>query len=141
MKKLIVLCLLLLSISVSQSAMVIARFKPPTGMYNGFPAKYVKIHYGGQLRTYTNSVQWPLTNINTNVFGAYDLMACEYVSISNCVNVPIHRLTLNAPFYHSYSIINEDGVESAILGHAVCSFTITNAVNIFPPPKKLRAAQ
>lgn len=118
--------------------MVTARFNPPTGMYSGFPAKYVKIHYGGQQRVYTNFVVWPLTNINTNVFAAYDLMACQNVIVSNCVNIPIYRLNLHAPFYHSYSIINENGVESSIIDHAVCAFTVTNPINIFPPPSKFR---
>ena len=57
---------------------------------NGLPPKYLKLYYGSVLRTYTNSITVPLTNINTtNIYTGYDQYNCNPSSVRNYVEAKV----------------------------------------------------
>lgn len=139
MKKLLVLLsAVFLSLAIVQSASVFIRWTPNKQLLvNGLPAKYIKISYGSQLKTYTNSITWPLTNLSSAVYRGYDPFNCYLVDVSNCVIVPIYGLKLNQQIYYSYSIINSNG-EERLINDGSCGFTVTNNFNGVLAPQNLR---
>lgn len=139
MKKLILICVLCLSIMVAQSAMVIFRWNPDNApLYNGLPPTIIKIYYGSQLRIYTNAVTAPITNLIVTPRIGYDQYTCAVAIVSNCVQIPIYGLTLSNQIYTAYSFINARGEESPLINEAACGFTITNENNKLIDPMALK---
>ena len=109
---------------------------------NGLPPKYLKLYYGSVLRTYTNSITVPLTNINTtNIYTGYDQYNCNPSSVRNYVEAKVTGLVLGQQIFSAYSVINSNGFESPLINEATCGFTVTNNSDaIILPPRNFRIA-
>ena len=121
------------------AAMVIFRWNPDNApLVNGLPATHIKMYYGSQLKTYTNSVVAPITNRVVTPHLGYDQYNCVFVTLSNYVQVPIYGLKLSNQIYTAYSFINSNGQESPLINEATCGFTVTNNNDLVQPPERLK---
>jgi hypothetical protein len=91
-------------------------------------AKSVKVYYGSQQNTYTNSQVFDLETLPflTNTIPAYDTFSCTNTTGGNTKYVKVAGLQYNQQFFWAYSYINTNGVEGPIVAHSVCGFTVTN---------------
>lgn len=133
-KKCLVVLFFLCVTLIAQSAMVKIRFGSPSlinGLsVNGLPVQSVKVYYGSQINTYTNSVIRLISNdLITNSIGCYDPYGCVYTNVSNFWDFPVTNLTLGQQFFYAVSFINSNGQEGLILTSSVCAFIVTNNSN------------
>ena len=136
MKKTVIILSVLFALLVAQSASVSFKWvpnQPSQPLVNGLPAKYIKMYYGPALKTYTNSIIWPLTDLTTNVFHGYDQYNCVWVDTSNYVTIPIYGLQLSQQIFTAYSLINSNGEEGPYINEATCGYTVTNKFDLLPP--------
>ena len=121
-------------------AMVTFRWNPDNApLYNGQPPTAIKLYYGSQLKTYTNSVTTIITTNRTAVpYPGYDQYNCVTNVMVNYISIPIYGLVLSNQIYTAYSFIYPDGHESALINEAVCGFTITNKNDKPLPPDDLK---
>jgi len=141
MKKLILISVLCLTMFAAYPAMVVLRWNPEAApQVNDSPPIFIKMYYGGQLRTYTNSVTAPITNFVATPYVGYDQYRCVFVTLSNYVQIPIYGLKLSNQIYTAYSFINARGEESPLINEATCGFTITNKNDKPMPPLALKVS-
>ena len=119
--------------------MITFRWNPDYApLVNGLAPAYIKMYYGGQLKTYTNSVIVPITNLVTTSYFGYDQYNCGFSSLSNSVKIPIYGLKLSNQIYTAYSFINSNGDESPLIKEAICGITITNKNDLVQSPRNLK---
>ena len=142
MKKLLLILSLCLSIGVAYSAVVIYHWNAVdnTVTVGGLPPTHLKLYYGSTLKTYTNSITVPLTNINTtNVYSGYDQYNCIRVDVRNHVEVKVIGLIYSQQLFSAYSVINSNGVESPFINESTCAFIVTNRSDIrISSPTRIR---
>ncbi len=140
MKKLLLLISLCLSLSVAYPAMVIFRWNPDHApLRDGLPPTAIKLYYGSQLKTYTNSVTTIITTNRTSTpYDGYDQYNCVTNTMVNYISIPIYGLVLSNQIYTAYSCIYPDGYESPLINEATCGFTITNRNDKPAPPDDLK---
>lgn len=135
MKKAVIIFSVLFSLWIAQSAMVTYKWNPnqnPPPLVNGLPAKYIKLYYGPALKTYTNSVIWPLTNTTPGPYRGWDQYNCVWIDTVNYVSVPVYGLQLSQQIFTAYSIINSNGQEGPLINESTCGYTVTNTADLLP---------
>lgn len=139
MKKLWMLGIIFLTLLITQAANVRTfwTLPPPSD------SKLVKIYYGSQPNTYTNSKVFDLTTlpILTNAIPAYDTTGCSN-TVGSGAYMLISGLQYTQQYYWAYSYINTNGVEGPIIAHSVCAFTVTNRSDeVVTIPKDFRTTK
>lgn len=140
MKKLILLISLCLSFCVAYPAMVIFRWNPDNApLFNGSSPVAIRLYYGSQLKTYTNSVTTIITtNKSSTSYVGYDQYNCVTNVMVNYINISIYGLVLSNQIYTAYSFIYPGGHESPLINEAKCGFIIMNENDKPVPPYDLR---
>lgn len=124
---------------VAYSASVSFKWNPAYApQVNGLPPVAIKLYYGSQLKTYTNFIVAPITNLTATPYNGYDQYNCVTNTVVNYVTIPIYGLGLSNQIFTAYSVINERGEESPLINEATCGFTITNRMDKPLPPDDLK---
>lgn len=123
-KVVIALMAFLLSMAMVHSVDVSLQMSFPDSWYS--TNYYVKVYYGAQPNSYTNSQTFALTPAThfTNVYFGYDQVGCVTNTLNDYARLTLTNLVSKQPLYYGYSIIDPTGKESAIFRNSVCPYTV-----------------
>ncbi len=122
------------------TAISIACSSTLTIYYGGMPSTNmidsIKVYYGSQLKSYTNSISFPVNTliyITNAPFNGYNPIYCRGEYMPFYTKLPISGLISGQPFYYKMSYIWKGGSE-VLMWESMCASTVpTNDVVLFPP--------
>ena len=138
MKKLLIICLLLLSIlSVkSESIGLILGGLPSVDVIT-----HIKISYGSQVKTYTNYVLFPTNTwrwVTNAPVTSMNLQTCQQELIPCYIPVSISGLVGGQIFYFKVTYIWKGGGEGSTIWESLCPVKVPISGNRPSAPKNLR---